>query len=78
MNFWREYVIMSGNIFHLHCSGEELKHCVEPINKGVKALEDEGFLKLPRTSGLPLVCEVGGQSYLVFLKGGSECFRLKV
>ena len=59
---------MSVNLPHLYCSGEELKHCMESINKRVKALEDEWFLKLPRTSGLSLVCEVGGQSNLVFLK----------
>ena len=59
---------MSKNISHLHCSGKEFKHRVEPFYKGVKAFEHEWFLKLPRTSRLPLVCEVGGQSYLVFLK----------
>ena len=69
MNFWKEQVVMSKNISHLHCSGKELKHCVEPFYKGVKTLEHEWFLKLPRTSRLPLVCEVGGQSCLVFLKG---------
>ena len=61
-------MIFSGNIPHLHCCGEELKHRVESLNKGVKAFEHERLLELPGAGRLPLVCEVGGQSYLVFLK----------
>ena len=59
------------NIPHLHCSGKEVKHRVKSLNEGVKALEHERLLELPRASRLPLVCEVGGQSCLVFLKGGN-------
>ena len=62
-------MIFSRNIPHLHCSREELKHCVESLDEGVEALEHERLMELPGTSRLPLVCEVGWQSYLVFLKG---------
>ena len=61
-------MIFSGNILHLHCCGEELKHRVESLNEGVKAFEDERLLELPGAGRLSLVCEVGGESYLVFLK----------
>ena len=69
INLRKEESDFFGNILHLHGSGEELKHRVESLNKGVKSLEHEGFLELPGASGLPLICEVGGQSHLVFLKG---------
>ena len=41
---------------------------MESLNKGVEAFEHEWLLELPGAGRLPLVCEVGGQSYLVFLK----------
>ena len=69
-------MIFSRNIPHLHCSGEELKHRVESLNEGVESLEHEGFLELPGARGLPLVCEVGRQSYLVFLKGEVDALDL--
>ena len=67
MNLRKEESDFSRNIPHLHGSGEELKHRVESLNEGVESLEHERLLELPGASGLPLICEVGGQSHLVFL-----------